>query len=97
MLFLLNHSPLTHSSLRSCLRVAPPAAALLFYEDGVLGVAAGGAVAPLLAEALRTHPVYALGPDLAARGVRQVLDGVQVIDYDGFVALVEQHPVLPWG
>lgn len=74
MLFLLNHSPLTHSSLRSCLRVAP-----------------------LLAEALRTHPVYALGPDLAARGVRQVLDGVQVIDYDGFVALVEQHPVLPWG
>ena len=35
---------------------------------------------------------YALGPDLEARGVRdRVVEGVQVVDYEGFVDLVAAH------
>ncbi|MBW8307087.1 MAG: sulfurtransferase complex subunit TusB, partial [Thiobacillus sp.] len=36
--------------------------------------------------------IYALGPDLAARGMAgRVLDGVNVVDYGGFVDLVAEH------
>jgi tRNA 2-thiouridine synthesizing protein B len=37
--------------------------------------------------------VYALAPDLAARGMAdRLIDGVAAIDYDGFVDLVVEHP-----
>ena len=45
---------------------------------------------------LEDHPVYALEADLEARGLAALMDGIQVIDYDGFVELVEQHHVVPW-
>ena len=37
--------------------------------------------------------VYVLGPDLAARGMSEdrVIDGIQVVDYSGFVDLTKQH------
>jgi tRNA 2-thiouridine synthesizing protein B len=36
--------------------------------------------------------VYALGPDLQARGMAdRVMDGVNVVDYGGFVDLVADH------
>ena len=50
----------------------------------------------LVRQALAQHPVYALGADLQARGVARLVEGVQVIGYDGFVELVEQHDVVPW-
>ncbi len=50
----------------------------------------------MVAEALAQRPIYALKADLEARGVRRLVDGVQVIDYEGFVELVEQHHVVPW-
>jgi tRNA 2-thiouridine synthesizing protein B len=46
--------------------------------------------------ALADHPIYALDADLQARGITTVLDRVQVVGYDGFVELVEQHDVVPW-
>ncbi len=46
--------------------------------------------------ALQSHPVYALEADLAARGINNLIEGIQVINYDGFVELVEQHNVIPW-
>ena len=45
---------------------------------------------------MEDHPVYALDADLEARGLTALIDGIQVIDYDGFVELVEQHHVVPW-
>ena len=42
------------------------------------------------------HSVYALDADLEARGIKTVIDGIDVIGYDGFVELVEQHDVAPW-
>jgi tRNA 2-thiouridine synthesizing protein B len=96
MLFTVNKSPYTNNSLESVLRIAPSGAPILLYEDGVYAAAAGaGRAAPVLA-ALANHPVYALEADLQARGLAEVLEGVRVINYDGFVELVEQHDVAPW-
>ena len=36
--------------------------------------------------------VYALSPDLEARGMKdKVIDGVKLVDYGGFVDLVAEH------
>jgi len=38
-------------------------------------------------------PVYALAPDLQARGVAdRLIDGVTAVEYEGFVDLVVEHP-----
>ena len=95
MLFAVNKSPYTTNSLDSVLRVAPAGAPILLYEDGVYAAAAGAKSAQVQA-ALASHPVYALEEDLEARGLPAVLEGVRVINYEGFVELVEQHDVAPW-
>jgi len=37
--------------------------------------------------------VYVLGPDLKARGFREdrLIEGIQVVDYAGFVDLATEH------
>jgi tRNA 2-thiouridine synthesizing protein B len=43
-------------------------------------------------EALKTVQVYALKPDIEARGMQnRVMDGVRLVDYGGFVDLVAEH------
>jgi tRNA 2-thiouridine synthesizing protein B len=96
MLFTVNKSPFMNSNLESCLRLAPPGTPLLLYEDGVYAVAAGTRLEGLVLQALAQHPVYALEADLKARGIERLIEGVRVIDYSGFVELVELHPVVPW-
>jgi len=68
----------------------------LLYEDGVYAATPGSKSAPIIEAALVDRPIYALDADLEARGVTEVIAGVQVIGYDGFVELVEQHDVAPW-
>ncbi|MBN1641932.1 MAG: sulfurtransferase complex subunit TusB [Anaerolineae bacterium] len=96
MLYTVNKSPLSTNSLSSVLRIAPPGAPVLLYEDGVYAAVPGAASAPLVQQALAVRPVYALDADLEARGLVNVIDGITVIGYDGFVELVEQHDVAPW-
>jgi tRNA 2-thiouridine synthesizing protein B len=96
MLFTVNKSPFSTNHLASALRVAPTGAPILLYEDGVYAAAEGTQNATPIKGALAEHPVYALEADLEARGIRRVLDGVRVVNYDGFVELVEQHDVAPW-
>jgi tRNA 2-thiouridine synthesizing protein B len=96
MLFTVNKSPLSTNSLDSVLQVAPQGAPILLYEDGVYAVMPGAKSAPVVQDALAAHPVYALDADLEARGIAKTLEGIQVIGYDGFVELVEQHDVAPW-
>ena len=96
MLYMVNKSPLMHKNLETCLRIAPPNEPILLYEDGVYAVTPGTRAEALLTEALQTHSVYALRADLEARGLQQHVEGVQVVDYDGFVALVEEYDVVPW-
>jgi len=96
MLYTVSKSPLMSGNLRSALGIAPAGEPILLYEDGVYAAASGAASEELIRQALEQHPVYALQADLAARGITRLVDGVQVIDYDGFVELVEQHDVAPW-
>ncbi len=96
MLFTVNKSPFLFGNYESCLRAAPAGAPILLYEDGVYAAATGTRVEPLTRHALIEHPVYALDADIKARGVARLVTGVQVIDYAGFVELVEQHNVAPW-
>ncbi len=96
MLYTVNASPTSSRALESLLRVAARGDPILLIEDGVHAARAGAATEALAREALAAHPVFALGPDLAARAVSRVIEGVDVIGYDGFVELVERHTVVPW-
>jgi len=96
MLYTVNKSPFSTDSLGSVLRIAPPGAPILLYEDGVYAAMRGTENASLVETAMADHPIYALEADLEARGISDVLDGIHVISYDGFVELVEQHDVAPW-
>jgi tRNA 2-thiouridine synthesizing protein B len=96
MLYTVNKSPFATNNLESALGIAPPGAPILLYEDGVYAAVQGTAHTEWMQGVLADHPVYALQADLQARGLAETIAGIQVIDYDGFVQLVEQHDVAPW-
>ena len=61
--------------------------ALLFYA-----AAADTAVSKRVQEAMKSVSIYALKPDVEARGMQnRVMDGVRLVDYGGFVDLVVEH------
>ena len=92
MLHIVNKSPYERNSLESCLRLATKGSAVLLIEDGVYGATKGGSFEGNVKSAMAEVKIYALGPDLAARGMAdRVLDGVNVVDYGGFVDLVAEH------
>jgi len=96
MLYTVNASPTSSRSLETLLRIATKGNPILLLEDGVHAARAGAATESRAREALAAHPVYALGPDLKARAVDKVIEGIRIIGYDGFVELVEMHTVVPW-
>ncbi len=90
MLHIVNKSPAQSNALDTCLRLVQAGDALLLIEDGVFGATRGGGAA--LADAAGRVKVYALKPDLDARGMAErLLDGVETVDYGGFVDLVAEH------
>jgi tRNA 2-thiouridine synthesizing protein B len=92
MLHILNKSPLQTNTLDTVLRLAP-SGALLLIEDAVYAATRGNAAEGKLRQAMGRLKVYALAPDLAARGMAdRLIDGVATVDYDGFVDLVVEHP-----
>jgi tRNA 2-thiouridine synthesizing protein B len=92
MLHIVNKSPYERNALASCLAHARKGAALLLIEDGVYGATRGNAAEAALREAMQGVRVYALGPDLEARGMAGALiEGVEVVDFGGFVDLVVEH------
>lgn len=93
MLHTVNKSPFERNTLKSCLAHAKPGSAVLLIEDGVYAALPDTAVSDMVKQAMSQISVYALGPDLDARGVaKQVIEGIRVIDYAGFVDLVVEHP-----
>ena len=93
MLHIVNKSHTQTNSLQSCLRLARPGHALLLIEDAVYAATAAGVESAGMTEALAQLKVYALQPDVEARGMAGALaDGVKAIDYAGFVDLVTEHP-----
>ena len=92
MLHIVNKSPFENSTLDSCLRVAAKGAALLLIEDGVYAATKGSSAVDKLKKAMPGVSIYALWPDLEARGMQDaVLEGIKLVDYGGFVDLVAEH------
>jgi tRNA 2-thiouridine synthesizing protein B len=98
MLHTVNKSPFENKALETCLRFARQGSAVLLIEDGVYAAAKDTAVSPRVQEALKTVTIYALKPDVEARGMQnRVMDGVRLVDYGGFEDLVvENDAVQTW-
>jgi tRNA 2-thiouridine synthesizing protein B len=87
MLHIINKSPLTNSSLDSCLRVAQ-SGEILLIEDAVYAATSGNAFENKIREAMGRFKIYVLQPDLDARGLGdRIIAGVSPVDYGGFVDL----------
>lgn len=93
ILHTVNKSPFEKNALSSCLGHAKAGDGVLLMEDGVYGVLKGTGSADAIASAAGSVKVYVLGPDLSARGLGpdRLMDGVNVVDYGGFVDLVAEH------
>jgi tRNA 2-thiouridine synthesizing protein B len=89
MLHLVNKSPYDACSLNTAATIMKKGDQLLLIEDGVYGAIKNGKAAGVL----KGLNISVLGPDLAARGISKdkLLDGVSIIDYAGFVDLVEAN------
>ena len=86
MLHLVNKSPYSVRNLETASSIMKGDDSLLLIEDGVYGAVKKGKAASMLSGL----KVAVLGPDLAARGITEdkLIDGIEVIDYAGFVDLV---------
>ena len=93
MLHTVNKSPTDRNTLESCIRLAKKGGSVLLIEDGVYGAIKGAAKADAVSNAMSGLSFYVLGPDLKARGISEdkVIDGIKVVDYNGFVDLVTEH------
>ena len=92
MLHIVNKSSLERNALESCLRVIQEGGAILLIEDAVYAATRGNAGENHLRDALSRFKIYALAPDLEARGMGdRVMEGVSTVDYGGFVDLVAEH------
>jgi tRNA 2-thiouridine synthesizing protein B len=89
MLHLVNKSPYDACNLDSASSMMKGDDALLLIEDAVYAAVKNGKAAAGLTGLM----VSVLGPDLAARGIGEdkLIDGVTVVDYAGFVDMVEAN------
>ena len=89
MLHLVNKSPYENSTLDRASSTMNTGDVLLLIEDAVYGAVKAGKASAMLGGCT----VSVLGPDLAARGISEdkLADGVNVVDYAGFVELVEAN------
>jgi len=90
MLHIVNKTPFDRNALDSCLRLAADGSSVLLIEDGVYAALAKAAQADKIAGRMGNLSFYVLGPDLMARGLTDMtlIDGIEVVDYEGFVDLV---------
>jgi tRNA 2-thiouridine synthesizing protein B len=93
MLHLINKSPSDRNSLDSCLRLAMAGSSVLLLEDGVYAAMSKAASAAAVSARMGDLTFYVLGPDVSARGLDDtpLIDGINVVDYSGFVDLVVEH------
>jgi tRNA 2-thiouridine synthesizing protein B len=96
VLHTVNKSPFTSGTLDECARFITEGSLILLIEDGVYAAKAGTSYEPKLAAIMKRAVVYALEADIKARGVGALVDGVKVVNYEGFVELVEGHKMSAW-
>ena len=91
MLHIVNKSSFERNSLQSCLNVIDDKSVILLIEDGVIS-AANNANSSMLANLAANGRVFALRGDVEARGISsKVADNIQLVDYAGFVDLLEKY------
>jgi tRNA 2-thiouridine synthesizing protein B len=91
MLHTVNKSSFERNSLQSCLNAIDDTSVILLIEDGVISAAKNNNTS-MIADLATQGRVYALQGDVEARGISTKLaDGIQLVDYAGFVDLVEEH------
>ena len=95
MLHIVNKSPFERTALDSCLRLAQAGSSILLLEDGVYAAVGNATHAGKISERMTDFTFYALGPDIAARGLGDapLIEGLTIVDYEGFVDLVAEHSV----
>ena len=94
MLHTVNKSPFEKDSLATCIRLSAAGSSILLLEDGVYGAIKGSNVETAVLSGLKDRKIYALCPDLMARGIDRgkLIDGIEVVDYDDFVRLAVEAP-----
>ena len=93
MLHLVNKSPYDARNMDTAATIMKDGDHLLLIEDGVYGAMKGTAAEDMVKGAMGDKKVYALKSDLMARAIKddRVIDGIEVVDYAGFVDLVEAN------
>ena len=93
ILHTVNKSPLDRNALESAIKHATKGSAVLMIEDGIYGAMKGTIKSAMVTDAMKDISFYVLGADLKARGIdaSRVIDGIKVVDYNGFVDLVAEH------
>jgi tRNA 2-thiouridine synthesizing protein B len=93
MLHIVNKSPTERNSVETCLEHAKKGSKVLLIEDAVYAATRGGAAEAKVKSAMADVAIYVLQPDLAARGMAdRLIEGVNLVDYGGFVDLVAEQP-----
>lgn len=89
-LFILSHAPHTDPGQARTVELAREGDGILLIEDGVYAAAPidHPLSVALAAASERGVALYALEPDLRARGIAA---GMKAVDYAGFVDLLESH------
>ena len=99
VLHIINKSPFERNSLDSCLRLAKKGSVILLVEDAIYATQKNTSITPKVDAAAGKHTIYALEPDLDARGIDKntIIDGISLVDYDGSVQLAtESSGVQSW-
>jgi len=93
MLHIVNKSPFERNSLSACIRMAKEGSSVLLIEDGIYASTKNTSVSPMVDDAIKGIKFYVLGPDFDARGMKEsnLINGMSVVDYGGFVDLVAEH------
>lgn len=79
--------------MASCLRLAIRGSAILLIGEGVYHALADLPGAASVVRRMEDFSFFVLGPDLTARGLEDsvLIEGLEVVDYEGFVDLVATH------
>ncbi|MDE0250220.1 MAG: sulfurtransferase complex subunit TusB [Gammaproteobacteria bacterium] len=93
VLHTVNKSPFERNALESCLRLAKAGSSILLFEDGVIAAMQNTKFSERIAQAMHDFSFYVMGPDVKARGLGEdkLINGIQVVDYNGFVDLATEH------
>lgn len=95
ILHLVNKSPTDRNAFDTCFRMTKPGDSILLIEDAVYAAMANAEFANKIVSRLEDYSFFVLGPDVAARGLndKPLIEGIGVVDYEGFVDLVAENKV----